>query len=206
MEEKIPRVWVYLLILLILAVAVVLAGKILLRPKSGLSDATLSLEEKTRELEDKDRQIQESNIQIAQLQKELEESSKRAAELKSRLEQTAKALSSTEQRLKSAMRRAERSAAAKALPGKKTIPKPKEPASSGIWRRPADPGAYEVIRTTSVFEEPSAFSRKVSTIDKGTKVRVVGSVGEWLEVRSKHGNPPGFISRDAAMFIKKRRN
>jgi len=32
----------------------------------------------------------------------------------------------------------------------------------------------------------------------------VGSVGEWLEVRSKHGNPPGFIRRDDAMFVERK--
>jgi len=44
----------------------------------------------------------------------------------------------------------------------------------------------------------------VSAINKGTRVTVVGSVGEWLEVRSKHGNPPGFIRRDDAMFVANR--
>jgi len=29
---------------------------------------------------------------------------------------------------------------------------------------------------------------------------VVRSAGDWLEVRSKHGKPPGFIRRDDAMF------
>jgi uncharacterized protein YgiM (DUF1202 family) len=68
-------------------------------------------------------------------------------------------------------------------------------------RRAADPGVYEVVRATGVHEDPSAGSRVVSQIRRGTKVTVVRSVGDWLEVRSKHGNPPGFILRDDAMFV-----
>ncbi len=58
-------------------------------------------------------------------------------------------------------------------------------------------------RLHPVFAEPSETSRKVSTIKKGTRVTVVGSAGDWLEVRSKQGNPPGFIRRDDAMFMEK---
>jgi hypothetical protein len=31
-------------------------------------------------------------------------------------------------------------------------------------------------------------------------INVVGSQGDWLQVRSKHGKPPGYIRRDDAMF------
>ncbi|MBI2088091.1 MAG: hypothetical protein HYT78_05020 [Deltaproteobacteria bacterium] len=44
----------------------------------------------------------------------------------------------------------------------------------------------------------------MATIRQGTRVTVVGSRGEWLEVRSKHGNPPGFIPREDAMLVEKR--
>jgi hypothetical protein len=87
--------------------------------------------------------------------------------------------------------------------GDKTTSRPAEPSPPPV-RRPAEPGSYEVIQTTSVYEEPSESSRKVSTIQRGTRVTVVGSAGEWLEVRSKHGNPPGFIRRDDAMFVGRR--
>jgi hypothetical protein len=43
----------------------------------------------------------------------------------------------------------------------------------------------------------------VNQIAKGTDVTVVRSVGEWLEVRSKHGNPPGFIRADDAMLVRR---
>ncbi len=87
--------------------------------------------------------------------------------------------------------------------GDKTTSRPAEPSPPPV-RRPAEPGSYEVIRTTSVYKEPSESSRKVSTIQRGTRVMVVGSAGEWLEVRSKHSNPPGFIRRDDATFVERK--
>ncbi len=77
-------------------------------------------------------------------------------------------------------------------------------ANSPSPNRPSPAGTYEIIRSTSVFEQPSDSSRKVSVIIRGVKVVVVGSTGDWLEVRSKRGNPPGFIRRDDAMFIERR--
>ena len=203
MEKKIQKLWGYLLITLILAIGVVLTGASMMGCKSGPDEVAPLIEEKNRELAEKDSQIQDINIQMAQLREELEYSSKQVADLKARLEETKKALSSTRQRLKSAKRKVERLAATPAQPRKRVAPKPLEAAPPIVRWRPAEPGTYEVIRTTSVFEEPSGSSQEVSTIDKGTRVRVVGSVEEWLEVRSKHGNPPGFIRRDDAMFVEK---
>jgi len=36
---------------------------------------------------------------------------------------------------------------------------------------------------------------------KGTQITVVRSAGDWLEIRSKHGNPSGFIRADDATFL-----
>lgn len=63
-------------------------------------------------------------------------------------------------------------------------------------------GEYETTRSTVVFAEPRAESKKITMLNPGTRVLVVGSKGDWLEVRSRHGRPPGFIRRDNAMFIK----
>jgi hypothetical protein len=52
-----------------------------------------------------------------------------------------------------------------------------------------------------VYEDPSGSSRVLSQIGPGTRINVVRSNGEWLEVRSKQGNPPGFIRLDDAKFI-----
>lgn len=63
-------------------------------------------------------------------------------------------------------------------------------------------GEYETTRSTVVFAEPRTESKKITMLNPGTRVLVVGSKGDWLEVRSRHGRPPGFIRRDNAMFIK----
>jgi zinc-ribbon domain len=77
------------------------------------------------------------------------------------------------------------------------------PPTSSASRRTASPGIYEILRATKVFAEPSGSSRTVATISQGTRVTVVGDNGEWLEVQSKSGNPPGFIRRADATFAEK---
>ena len=77
------------------------------------------------------------------------------------------------------------------------------PPPSSAVRRTASAGIYEILRTTKVFAEPSGSSRTVATIPQGTRVTVVGDNGEWLEVQSKSGNPPGFIRRADATFAEK---
>lgn len=76
------------------------------------------------------------------------------------------------------------------------------PPPSSASRRPSA-GIYEILRTTKVFADPSGSSRTVATIPQGTRVTVVGDNGEWLEVQSKSGNPPGFIRRADATFAEK---
>lgn len=163
--------------------------------------------------------------EMAALRRELEERSVQIRELKGRLEQTSSALASAQAKLAEARREKERLAALAAqtgagelaapvepprsreapvpreVPLRKEVPPGKEAGRPGIWSRPAEPGTYETIRAASVFEEPSRSARTVASIRQGTKVSVVGSRGEWLEIRSKHGNPPGFIHREDAMFL-----
>jgi len=86
------------------------------------------------------------------------------------------------------------------------LPAPTPPStqsSTAPARRGAEPGVYETRRATAVYEEPLSSARVVTQIAKGTEVTVVRSAGEWLEVRSKHGNPPGFIRADDAMLIRR---
>jgi hypothetical protein len=78
---------------------------------------------------------------------------------------------------------------------------PAPPAPASVARPPASPGTYQTVRPTRVFESPSAAGRVVARIDDGIRVNVVGSTGDWLEVRSRSGNPPGFIRRDDAVPI-----
>jgi zinc ribbon protein/SH3 domain-containing protein len=77
------------------------------------------------------------------------------------------------------------------------------PSSTPSSRGGVTAGIYETMRTTTVYEDPSASSKVLASIAAGTRVTVVGSNGEWLEVHSRRGNPPGFISRSDAAFIEK---
>lgn len=201
--KKIPRSAGYIVILLMLAIGAFLTGRSMVATRGDSGTVTPSLEKETKELEEKERRIHELDNEIVQLRKGLEASSKRVAELQTRLEEATRALSSAQQKLKGARQEVERPAATPAPSGEKASARPVEPVSVPIPRPPAEPGTYEVIRPTPVFQEPARSSRKVSMIHTGTKVSVVRSSGEWLEVRSRHGNPPGFIHRDDAMFIQR---
>jgi hypothetical protein len=59
--------------------------------------------------------------------------------------------------------------------------------------------SYEIVRPTRVFSAPSEHSQLVANIEPGTQVNVVDSRNGWLEIRSKHGRPPGFIQKTAAV-------
>lgn len=199
---------VVLTLALVFVVGAVFIGRSLFLPTPDdahfrllLGEKDRQIEEKEQRLEEKERQIQELDQRVAELRKELEENSKQITQLRSELEEKSKTFSASQQKQTDTLRDVERSAATPPPPSAKTPPRPAEPPPPAVVRRTADPGIYEAIRPTSVYEQPAGSSRVVSKINKGTKVTVVRSVGEWLEVRSKHGNPPGFIRWDDAMFI-----
>lgn len=218
MGDKYPR-WTYIVIFALLAIVVVLTAKALVGKKSGGVAAAPPVEQNAKDstgkdLSDKDRQILDLKNEIAELRKETEANSSRVKELEAKLDETRKALSASQQKLKVAQKQADRVAAAPP-PAKsaarsmdpalssareRTAAKSAEPSPPPRWRRPAEPGAYEIIQDSAVLEKPSSSAREVALIQKGTTVNVVGSQGEWLEVRSKHGKPPGYIRRDDAMF------
>jgi hypothetical protein len=62
-------------------------------------------------------------------------------------------------------------------------------------------GIFETTRSTQVYGAPSKNARVVGNIGPRTKLNVVDSSDGWLEVRSKHGRPPGFVLQDAAVRI-----
>jgi hypothetical protein len=62
-------------------------------------------------------------------------------------------------------------------------------------------GTFQTVRPTHVFSEPTEDSALVASIDKGVRLNVVDSREGWLEIRSKHGRPPGFIRRDEAVRV-----
>jgi len=62
-------------------------------------------------------------------------------------------------------------------------------------------GTYKITRSTQVYSEPSDTSRLIANINTGIKINVVDSRNGWLEIRSKHGRPPGFVRQTAAVRI-----
>jgi hypothetical protein len=132
-------------------------------------------------LQEQEDKIREMEDRVARLQQELEESSKQIARLQDRPDEAPRARQSA-RRVENFSRR--------------EAPRVADQVSSSEMR------FYQTVRSTSVFEEPSGNSRKVATIPGGSKVRVVGSSGDWLEVRSKQGRPPGFIRSDDAVVMR----
>jgi hypothetical protein len=200
-EEKkgsVLKMIVYLLVVVVVVIGAFLAGWLVPKSERGSGLTAPSLEGQGQETREKNRQIEQLDSQIAQLRKELEGSSTEAAELRARLEKTDRALSSAQERSKSVSREG-RGSTSPGQPAGGTARA--EPVPAGVGQKTAEPGSYEVIRTTTVFEGPSDSFRRVATITQGTRVNIVGSAGDWLEVRSKRGNPPGFINREDAMFV-----
>jgi chromosome segregation ATPase len=62
-------------------------------------------------------------------------------------------------------------------------------------------GTYKITRSTQIYSEPSDTSRLIANIKPGIKINVVDSRNGWLEIRSKHGRPPGFVRQTAAVRI-----
>src|SRR5262245_10476245 len=188
--------------LLVFAIGVFLIGG--QRQRSG---SQLLLEERLGQLKDKDQKIQTLEAELAQTRKELAQNSTQVVQLKTKLEESQKNLVLTQQKLTRAARETERLAQNKATSATRTAPRPAEPSPpasrSGGARSAAELGVYQTIRPTSVYEEPSASSRVLSQINKGTRVNVVRSLGDWLEVRSKSNNPTGFVRRDDMTFLTK---
>jgi hypothetical protein len=58
---------------------------------------------------------------------------------------------------------------------------------------------YEVVRSTRIFSQPNDGSQPLARVEAGMEITVVGVRDDWLEVRSRHGRPSGFIKSDAAV-------
>ena len=62
-------------------------------------------------------------------------------------------------------------------------------------------GTFETVRTAQIYSGPSENSAMIASIGPGMKLNVVDSSNGWLEIRSKHGRPPGFIRQEATVKI-----
>jgi hypothetical protein len=157
-----------------------------------------------------ERRIQELTADIERLRKENEANAGRVKDLEAKLAETRSDLAAAQQKLKAAQKqlaRASGSAAPSARdrtvaqapppPRDRTVASaPPAPPPQAPPRRPSEAGQYEVVRDTALLEKPSSSSREVALVQRGIIVNVVSSIGDWYEVRSKYGKPPGYIRRE----------
>ncbi|MGH7824022.1 MAG: SH3 domain-containing protein [Candidatus Binatia bacterium] len=152
-------------------------------------------------LEKNQKELSTSQQRLNVVTRELDENSRQRAALKAKLDETQRDLATSQQRLNIAIRELNRAEASRSQPSRVSTQAPVEPAPPAPARRPAEPGTYETIRTTTVHENPSVSSRVIAQLGRGTKLTVVKAVGSWLEVRSRHGKPPGYIRLDDAVYV-----
>lgn len=62
-------------------------------------------------------------------------------------------------------------------------------------------GIYEITQPSRVYAAPSELSQLIGDIEPGVKVNVVNARGEWLEIHSKHGRPPGYVRKEGARIL-----
>jgi hypothetical protein len=158
-----------------------------------------------KQLQATDQIIRSQETQLAETRKQLDANSNQVTELKIKLEESQKEVSAARQRLAVASREVDRANANRPVAVRRTAARtpdtrtpPPTPVSA---RRTIQSGVYETTQATSVRDNPSSSARVVTQINRGTRINVVGSAGEWLEVRSKHGNPPGYVRSDDARLV-----
>jgi uncharacterized membrane-anchored protein YhcB (DUF1043 family) len=197
---SIPSKFIWIAAMLVVALIAFFAGGYIQR-----SEPLLPSQANLKQLQAKDQMIQSQEAQLAQTRQQLNDNSNQLAEMKTKLEESQKQLSATQQRLAVATRKVDRPNPSRSLPDTRTASRAPDAARSlpppAPASRTAEPGVYETTQATSVYEGPSSTSRVISQINRGTRINVVRSAGDWLEVRSKHGNPPGYVRSDDARLI-----
>lgn len=167
---------------------------------------SLEKEEKIKKLEAQvaqiNQRVQGHGAEIEQLKAKLAASQKELAASQKEVAANQKELTAARKRLSEATRELDRLAKSRAAPAPRAGARSAEASPPPVSpRRAPETGLYETIRPTTVFEAPANYSRIISRISKGTQVTAVRSVGDWLEIHSKQGNPPGFIRADDAALI-----
>jgi cell division protein FtsB len=196
--------------ILVLGLLVFSLGVYLVGTNVERQDLRPQMAEQQKALEEKDQKVKALESQLARLREDQQGSAKQIEELRARLQEREKDSAATQRRLTAAQREIERlSASRNATPQRAATRNPNPPAPPSAAPRPtapSQPRLYETVRPTRVYEEPANSARIVAQISKGTQITVVGSGGGWLEIRSKHGKPPGFINADDAMFVSRAAN
>jgi multidrug efflux pump subunit AcrA (membrane-fusion protein) len=199
-RSSIPSKFIWTAAMLVTALIAFFAGGYIQR-----NQLLLSTQVNLKQLQAKDQMIQSQEAQLAQARQQLNENSNQLTEMKTKLEESQKELSAMQRRLGVATREVDRLNASRSVAVRRTASRSPDTAASFpapvAGRRTAEPGVYETTRETSVYENPSSASRVISQISRGTRINVVSSSGDWLEVRSKRGNPPGYVRSDDARLM-----
>jgi hypothetical protein len=190
---SIPPKFIWPAAMILVALIAFLAGAYTQRSRSSLSSDVY-----VRQLQAKDQMIQSQQAELAQIKQQLDEKSNQLAQTKTNFEESQKKLSAVAAPKADRPNRSE--------PPTRTASRAPNPANSAPppaagAKRTVEPGVYETTRATSVYENPSSSSRVLSQIGRGTKINVVSSTGGWLEVRSRRGNPPGYVRSDDARLV-----
>ncbi len=178
--------------MLVIALAAFFLGSYIQRRQQALTAQAYA-----KQLQTKEQMIQSQETQLAEARKKLDDSTNQITEMKMKLESSQKELAAAQQHLAQARATERAVATRRAAAPVSNAAAPISPAP----RRAADSGVYETTQATSVYENPSSTARVISQIGRGTRINVVNATGAWLEVRSRHGNPPGYVRADDARPI-----
>jgi len=212
--ESYPR-WTYVVIFTLLVVVVVLSVRAL-RKKTAVPVAIAPVENSATRPEtpqavkpdnnqlaqrdaDNERRIQELTADLERLRKENDANADHVKDLEGKLADTRNELAAVQQKLKAAQKQLAHAPAPAAPPpprDRTVASAPPAPPPQAPPRRATEAGQYEVVRDTALLEKPSSSAREVALVQRGIIVNVVSSVGDWYEVRSKYGKPPGYIRRE----------
>ena len=187
--------------LLVFALGVYLAGGNVER-----QDLRPVMDEQQKGLSERDERIKSLETQLNELRQKNQGTAQQIEQLKAKLAKGEKDLTAVQRKLASANQEITRlttNRVAAPRPAVRTSEPQRTAPASARPTRASEPRTYETVRSTPVYEEPANSSRVLSQIAKGTEITVVGSGDGWLEIRSKHGKPPGFIRADDAMFVSK---
>jgi SH3 domain-containing protein len=190
--------------ILVLGLLVFALGVFLVGGNVERHDLRPQLAEQEKALSEKDDRIKSLESQLFDLRKNNQGTTDQIERLKAKLAQSEKDLATLQRRLANANQEVARLSTSRAASPRPAARTSEARVATSTSTRPvgrAEPRTYEIVRSTPVYEEPAGSARVVAQITKGTEITVVGSGGGWLEIRSKHGKPPGFIRADDAMFV-----
>ncbi|HLN85869.1 MAG TPA: hypothetical protein VK200_05390, partial [Candidatus Limnocylindrales bacterium] len=146
------------------------------------NDRLSAVADSSSELREKEQKIQSLEAELAKLREGNQGSSSQLDDLKAKLNESQKDLAETERKLADTNREIDRLTSGRVASAPRPGPRSADPAPAqptpGPSRRAAEPGTYETLRATTVYEEPMGSARPLTQIPKGTQVTVVRSMGE----------------------------